>query len=156
MPLIVVGVSNLVYTYTLPSLYGASFTVPLVGLAQPLVVPVAPNVAIWAVELALLTGIVTVFATAWGPVTRRFAEGSKGAIAGALLASLNTASEYGFGSVIAALPGFIVIRDLVTKSEDQLLQVRNFGETTLQEVRERLSTIGLRLGMKLPHHSSIG
>ena len=39
---------------------------------------------------------------------------------------------------------------------DQLLQVRNFGETTLQEVRERLSTIGLRLGMKLPHHSSIG
>ncbi len=121
LPLIVVGVSNLVYTYTLPSLYGASFTVPLVGLAQPLVVPVAPNVAIWAVELALLTGIVTVFATAWGPVTRRFAEGSKGAIAGALLASLNTASEYGFGSVIAALPGFIVIRDLVTKIPNPLI-----------------------------------
>jgi len=27
------------------------------------------------------------------------------------VASINTASEYGFGSVIAALPGFIVIRD---------------------------------------------
>lgn len=52
--------------------------------------------------------------------------------------------------------GINTVRDLVTKSEDQLLQVRNFGETTLQEVRERLSTIGLRLGMKLPHHSSIG
>ena len=41
----------------------------------------------------------------------KFAEGSKAAIAGALLASMNTASEYGFGAVIAALPGFIVIRD---------------------------------------------
>jgi DNA-directed RNA polymerase subunit alpha len=36
------------------------------------------------------------------------------------------------------------------KTEDQLLQVRNFGETTLQEVRERLQLINLRLGMRLP------
>jgi H+/gluconate symporter-like permease len=39
----------------------------------------------------------------------RFAEGTKSAIAGALLASMNTASEYGFGAVIAALPGFLVV-----------------------------------------------
>jgi H+/gluconate symporter-like permease len=44
-------------------------------------------------------------------VAGKFAEGSKAAVAGALLASLNTASEYGFGAVIAALPGFLVIRD---------------------------------------------
>lgn len=46
--------------------------------------------------------------------------------------------------------GINFVRDLVVRSEDQLLQVRNFGETTLTEVRERLGTIGLRLGMKLP------
>jgi DNA-directed RNA polymerase subunit alpha len=46
--------------------------------------------------------------------------------------------------------GINTVRDLVVKTEDQLLQVRNFGETTLQEVRERLQTIGLRLGMRLP------
>lgn len=45
--------------------------------------------------------------------------------------------------------GINTIRDLVTRSEDQLLQVRNFGETTLVEVRERLGVIGLRLGMKV-------
>ncbi|MCX7420097.1 MAG: DNA-directed RNA polymerase subunit alpha [Planctomycetia bacterium] len=45
--------------------------------------------------------------------------------------------------------GINTIRDLVTRTEDQLLQVRNFGETTLVEVRERLSLIGLRLGMKV-------
>ncbi|MFV0443113.1 MAG: DNA-directed RNA polymerase subunit alpha [Planctomycetaceae bacterium] len=46
--------------------------------------------------------------------------------------------------------GINTVRDLVTKNEDQLLQVRNFGETTLVEVRERLQAIGLRLGMKIP------
>jgi DNA-directed RNA polymerase subunit alpha len=44
----------------------------------------------------------------------------------------------------------ITVRDLVTRSEEQLLEVRNFGETTLAEVREKLSDIGLRLGMHLP------
>ena len=42
------------------------------------------------------------------------------------------------------------VRDLVTHTEDQLLEVRNFGETTMIEVREKLSDIGLRLGMRLP------
>jgi DNA-directed RNA polymerase subunit alpha len=42
------------------------------------------------------------------------------------------------------------VRDLVAHSEDQLLEVRNFGETTLNEVKEKLEAIGLRLGMRLP------
>ncbi len=42
------------------------------------------------------------------------------------------------------------VRDLVSRSEEQLLEVRNFGETTLAEVREKLADIGLRLGMRLP------
>jgi DNA-directed RNA polymerase subunit alpha len=42
------------------------------------------------------------------------------------------------------------VRDLVRRNEDQLLEVRNFGETTLTEVREKLSELGLRLGMRVP------
>jgi len=42
------------------------------------------------------------------------------------------------------------VRDLVTCSEDRLLEVRNFGETTLNEVREKLADFGLRLGMRVP------
>ncbi len=42
------------------------------------------------------------------------------------------------------------VRDLVTKSEDQLLDVRNFGDTTLNEVKEKLTDLGLRLGMRVP------
>jgi len=47
--------------------------------------------------------------------------------------------------------GINTVRDLVVRSEDELLQVRNFGETTLDEVRERLLNIDLRLGMRLPN-----
>jgi DNA-directed RNA polymerase subunit alpha len=48
------------------------------------------------------------------------------------------------------------VRDLVTKTEDQLLEVRNFGETTLNEVREKLTELSLRLGMRLPPAPSGG
>ncbi|MCG8583560.1 MAG: DNA-directed RNA polymerase subunit alpha [Pirellulales bacterium] len=41
------------------------------------------------------------------------------------------------------------VRDLVQLSEDELLEVRNFGETTLHEVREKLDELGLRLGMRI-------
>jgi DNA-directed RNA polymerase subunit alpha len=44
----------------------------------------------------------------------------------------------------------MTVRDLVTRSEDQLLEVRNFGETTLTEVRHKLRDLGLHLGMRLP------
>ena len=42
------------------------------------------------------------------------------------------------------------VRDLVSHSEDQLLELRNFGETTLMEVREKLHQLGLHMGMRLP------
>jgi DNA-directed RNA polymerase subunit alpha len=42
----------------------------------------------------------------------------------------------------------LTVRDLVTKDEDSLMEVRNFGDTTLQEVNEKLSELGLRLGIR--------
>ncbi|MDO5579904.1 MAG: DNA-directed RNA polymerase subunit alpha [Planctomycetia bacterium] len=42
------------------------------------------------------------------------------------------------------------VRELVVRNEDSLLEVRNFGETTLNEVKEKLTAIGLRLGMRIP------
>ena len=40
------------------------------------------------------------------------------------------------------------VGDLVVLSEDALLELRNFGETSLSEVKEKLASIGLRLGMR--------
>ncbi len=48
------------------------------------------------------------------------------------------------------------VRELVQKTEDQLMEVRNFGQTTLDEVREKLDELGLHLGMRVPSmHSPV-
>lgn len=41
------------------------------------------------------------------------------------------------------------IRDLVVKTENELLNLRNFGKTSLVEVKKKLSEIGLALGMDI-------
>jgi H+/gluconate symporter-like permease len=110
LPLVLVGVSNFALTKMVPRFYGTTHEFAL-GQAKPIVTQVSSVAAIWAVEGALLLGILTVFAFAWRPVVAKFADGSKAAVAGALLSSLNTASEYGFGGVIALLPGFMVVAD---------------------------------------------
>jgi len=110
-PLVVVGVCNKLFTAWIPALYGKSVTVALPGLAHAVTTEVGPLVGVWSVEAALLAGIATVLAFAWRRVAEHFVEGSKSAVTGSLLAAMNTASEYGFGAVIAALPGFLVVAD---------------------------------------------
>src|SRR5246500_737292 len=46
--------------------------------------------------------------------------------------------------------GITTVRDLVIRTDEELLEVRNFGETTLREVKNKLAERGLYLGMKLP------
>lgn len=46
--------------------------------------------------------------------------------------------------------GITTVRDLVTRNEEELLEVRNFGETTLREVKIKLTERGMSLGMKIP------
>ncbi len=80
LPLIVVGVLNKVFTVAIPQFYGTSFTLPLAG--HPVTIQIGSVAAIWAVEGALLVGILTVLAFAFKPVMARFADGTKAAVAG--------------------------------------------------------------------------
>jgi H+/gluconate symporter-like permease len=123
LPLVMVGVLNKLFTVLIPGFYGATAQVALTPAqaAKPLVAQVSSVAAIWAVEGALLAGILTVLVFAWKTVSDKFAEGSKSAVGGALLASMNTASEYGFGAVIAALPGFLVIADALKSIPNPLV-----------------------------------
>jgi DNA-directed RNA polymerase subunit alpha len=41
------------------------------------------------------------------------------------------------------------LRDLVARSERQMVEIRNFGEKSLREVREKLEALGLGFGMNL-------
>jgi H+/gluconate symporter-like permease len=123
LPLVLVGVSNKVFTTLIPAYYGAShsFDPAVIGDVAPVVQEVSRVAAIWAVEGALLAGILAVIALAWKPVVASFAEGTKTAVGGALLAAMNTASEYGFGAVIAALPGFLVVANALSAIPDPLV-----------------------------------
>ncbi|MBK9785520.1 MAG: GntP family permease [Betaproteobacteria bacterium] len=123
LPLIMVGVMNKVFTTAIPVLYGekVSFIPAVIGKVAPVVQQTKAVAAIWAVEGALLVGIATVFIFAWKTVVTKFAEGSKGAIGGALLATMHTASEYGFGAVIAALPGFLVVANALSSIPNPLV-----------------------------------
>jgi H+/gluconate symporter-like permease len=123
LPLVLVGVCNKLFTDLIPRAYGEtqSFLPSVVGNAKPVVQEVSKVAAIWAVEGALLVGILCVLVFAWRAVTRQLAAGSQAAVGGALLASMNTASEYGFGAVIAALPGFKLVADALHTIPNPLL-----------------------------------
>jgi H+/gluconate symporter-like permease len=120
LPLLVVGIANFVLTKFILRSYGPVHEFTL-GQGKPIVTQISAVAAIWAVEGALLLGILTVFAFAWRPVLAKFSDGSKAAVAGSLLASLNTASEYGFGGVIAMLPGFVLIADALRAIPNPLI-----------------------------------
>ena len=109
-PLVVVGVANFVLTQVIPRAYGATHEIKLGG--QPIVTKIAGVAAIWAVEGALLLGILHRVRCSpggrWSPGSRTAARPPSPA---RCWPSMNTASEYGFGGVIALLPGFVLVAD---------------------------------------------
>ncbi|MDM5200417.1 GntP family permease [Fictibacillus enclensis] len=106
LPLLLVGIFNKVFTSMIPKYYGTVFDFSKIGMKDVPPVEIPKLAAVWAVEGALVIGIVTVLIFAFKQVKTNFNAGINVSIGGALLATLNTASEYGFGGVIAALPGF--------------------------------------------------
>lgn len=108
VPLILVAVMNKYLSTAIKTWYPNGFDFNAIGLAN-YSVDVAKTGAIWAVGLALIVGIITAILFDYQRVVSQFKEGVNASIGGSLLAVMNTASEYGFGAIIAALPGFALI-----------------------------------------------
>jgi H+/gluconate symporter-like permease len=121
LPLVAVGVLNRVFGAWIPHWYGNTHAMVPPGGGAPIVTEVSKVAAIWAVEAALLVGILTVLMFAFKTVSAKFAEGTRTAVSGTLLASMNTASEYGFGAVIALLPGFLIVSEALRAIPDPLV-----------------------------------
>ncbi|WP_223589363.1 GntP family permease [Neobacillus bataviensis] len=116
VPLILVGVMNKVFVTNIPKWYPNGFDFSQIGLKAFGVVDVGAVAAIWAVEMALVVGIISTILFDWKRVTQNFKEGLNTSIGGSLLATMNTGAEYGFGGVIAALPGFTAISDGISNT----------------------------------------
>lgn len=124
LPLLLVAVGNRLFLALVQAGYGERATAlldPGKPNADPIVQEVKANAALWALEAALLLGIAAAVLIGWRAIRARFVDASQAAIAGSLLAGLNTASEYGFGAVIAALPGFRQIASGLSRIGDPLL-----------------------------------
>jgi H+/gluconate symporter-like permease len=105
-PLLLVFGLNRWLTGIIPGAYGKAYDLAPLGVAKVEALDVGKLTAVWAVEGALLVGIASVLLLAARPVVGGLAAGLQAAVGGAMLAALNTASEYGFGGVVAVLPGF--------------------------------------------------
>ncbi len=106
LPLLLVTVSNKIFTTWISASYTPSFSFENIGVPGVADVDTTKFVAIWAVEAALVIGILTTVAAGWKQIRNTIGNGITTALTGGIIATLNTASEYGFGAVIAALPGF--------------------------------------------------
>lgn len=121
LPLVLVGLVNLVFGGWIRDAYGGR-------LAWTAQVPTAPAVelpkvaAVWSVEGALAAAILFTAPFAWRRARKQLPDGITAAVGGAILAVMNVASEYGFGAVIAVLPGFAAIQSWLSGSiSDPLL-----------------------------------
>lgn len=114
LPLLLVGVMNKFFTTSIPTWYANGFDFAGIGLKDFGTVEISKVVAIWSVELALIIGIIATIALNFKDAKLNFQSSLNVGISGALLATMNTATEYGFGGVIAALPGFSAVQDHLT------------------------------------------
>ena len=108
-PVLLVGLVNLLLTHYIPHWYPSLFELQLAGMKDVVPVEIKKITAIWAVLGALCSGILCILIFSFKTIFIEFADGTKSAISGAILAAMNTGSEYGFGAIIAALPGFVIV-----------------------------------------------
>ena len=115
VPIVLVAVLNKVFTTIIPKWYPNGFDFATNWNEIFLVLKLLKLFGIWSVEIALLVGIIATILYNRKPVVMNFKDGMKVGVAGALLAIMNSATEYGFGAVISNLPGFSIARDGISK-----------------------------------------
>lgn len=108
LPVIMVIALNALFTYVIIPRMDASY------LADPLygATTLQSVAGIWAIIVALVISIVLAVALNWHRFTNLVDSVNSGTM-GSLLPIFNTASEVGYGAVIASLPAFAIIRDAV-------------------------------------------
>ena len=122
VPLLLVGISNKFFVTSFPKWYPNGFDFKSIGLEAFGVVQIPAVVGIWSVECALVIGIFSAMIYGFKRIRKNLQTGINASIGGALLAAMNTGAEYGFGGVIAALPGFgVVSKGISTTFTDPLV-----------------------------------
>ncbi len=106
LPLLAVLVLNFFMTRLFT--WDPNILAPFVGMKLPLMAPAVKNVvAIWSLIISVVVGIILAVAMGYRNLkSGGLAKALNAGAIGSLLAIMNTASEVGYGNVIASLPGF--------------------------------------------------
>lgn len=115
LPLITVGVLSFVLGRLLRTVFGSKVELSKYAAGVE-AVDVGRVAAVWSVEAALLAACLITLPFALRRSRPDIAQGIQTGVAGAMLGCLNVASEYGFGAVIAALPGFTAIQGFLSQA----------------------------------------
>lgn len=151
LPLLLVFAGNRLLTGVVEAFYGKSVDLARFGVPDGGTLAIGKLQAIWAVEGALVLGIAAVAALAARRIVADLAESTRTATAGAMLAAMNTASEYGFGGVIATLPGFGIVQRAMTDAVADPLVSEAITTTTLAGITGSASGgLSLALGAMAP------
>jgi len=111
-------VTVLVVNFTLSRLvtWNPETLAPFAGMKLPMMVTdVKRVVSIWSLIIALVSGIVIALALGFKNIPKGggLQKALNAGAVGSLLAIMNTASEVGYGNVVAALPGFKAIANFL-------------------------------------------
>lgn len=131
IPLVLVTVCNKVFATLIAHRYSNPFSFSMFGLEGASDINLSPFIAVWGVCCALVIGILSIVALRFRQVTKNIKMEINISIGGAMLATMNTASEYGFGAVIALLPGFKQIEKGMSSAIDNVLINEAVAVTTL-------------------------
>ncbi|WP_394237559.1 GntP family permease [Pseudomonas anguilliseptica] len=113
---VVIGLNFLMAKQILPSLDTSYLAKPEFGGLQD----AKSLIGIWSIIVALSAAILLLIAMHWQRWMDLKKSVNDGAF-GSMLPILNTAAEVGYGTVIASLAGFVIIRDLVLGVSDNPL-----------------------------------
>ena len=117
VPLILVVVVNYIVTFSVnfdPKQFET--LVKILGKTPPLMAPGVKNVlGNWSLIIALVIGTASAIVIGYKSMPKNvtIAKAINAGAIGSLLAIMNTASEVGYGNVIASLPGFKIIADFL-------------------------------------------
>ncbi|MEG0344055.1 MAG: GntP family permease, partial [Acinetobacter sp.] len=108
IPILVVIITNLILTkFILPTLDTAYLATDKFGNTS-----LNSVIGLWAIICALVLACVTIIVLNWKQIVN-IKDSIQQGVSSSFLPIFNTASEVGYGSVIASLAGFIILRDFL-------------------------------------------
>lgn len=129
IPVLAVVITNALMTYVIIPAMNTGY----LGEEEYGATDVASVTGLWAVTTGMVVGILAIFVLKIGSI-REFVNGISQGAKNAVVPVATTASEIGYGAVVASLAAFVVIRDGIFAASDNALVTSIFSTSGISAV----------------------